>query len=63
MGANPHVIYPLYFEIVKSQNFIYMVFEDLSLPAADLHSVDSIGRILKSMQRILMVVRNKLNKH
>ena len=63
IGANPHVIYPLYCDIVKSQNYIYMVFEDLSLPAVDLQSFDSIGRIVKSMQRILMVVRNKLNKH
>ena len=63
IASNPEQIYPAYYEIVKSQNFLYMVFENLSLPAVNLSSLNSLDKMLKSMQRLLSVVRNKISKN
>lgn len=56
IAANPKKIYPIYYENVRSQNFLYMIFEELIRPQINPNSKESVNKLLHELQKLLFTV-------
>lgn len=63
IANNVNKIYPVYYENVRSQNFLYIIFESVSkVNLGNQYTKDNVRKLVKEIQRIFNGCTHKIKK-